>query len=404
MSHTAVLDKRIYLDYASTTPVDKKVLKKMMPFFSVSFGNPSSLYSSGRQSKQAIDKSRKEVASILNTSPTEIVFTGSGTESDNLAILGVARANKKNGNHIIISAIEHKAVIEATQLLKEEGFEITVLPVNKEGLIDVDECIGAITTKTILVSVMYANNEIGTIEPINELSEAIRKKRGLNMFPLFHTDACQAAGYFSLNVRDLGIDLMTLNGSKIYGPKGIGILYKKEGIKIQPIVVGGGQEIGLRAGTENVANIVGFTEALKLVSISKEKESKRLIDLRDYFIKKINDAIPEAVLNGHKIYRLPNNINISIPYIEGESVILMLDELGIEAGTGSACSSYNLKPSHVLFAIGQDTNLIHGSIRFTLGKYTKKSDIDYLMSVFPNIINKLKNMSALTAKKYEQKK
>ena len=399
MLNTVASDKRIYLDYASTTPLDKEVLKKMEGCFFVNYGNPSSLYKSGRTAKNILNKARLDVANIINVNTNEIIFTGSGTESDNLALIGVARANKDRGNHIIISAIEHKAVMESVNLLQKEGFDITILSVDNNGLVSVEECIKKITPKTILISIMYANNEIGTVEPIKELAEAIKKYRGSNHFPLFHTDACQAPGQLSLDVKKLGIDLMTLNGSKIYGPKGVGMLYKKEDIKIDPIIIGGGQENGLRAGTENVAYIVGFAEALKKVVANASKESKRLTELRDYFINSLTQKVPDSIINGHKILRLPNNIHFSIPYIEGESIILLLDSYGIEASTGSACSARDLMPSHVLSAIGQNTDLIHGSIRFTLGKYTSKKDIEYVMSVFPEIIKKLKGMSALTIKK-----
>ncbi len=399
MSKTAVSDKRIYLDYASTTPIDKKVFKKMKSFFFINSGNPASLYKSGRIAKRAIDQARVDIAKILNVIPEEIIFTGSGTESDNLALLGVARANKNNGNHIIISAIEHKAVMESAKLLQSEGFEITILPVDGEGLVDIEDCVKYITPKTILVSVMYANNEIGTVEPIKELADAIKKKRGINHFPLLHTDACQAAGFLSLDVKKLGVDLMTLNGSKIYGPKGVGILYKKHNVKIDPLIVGGGQEMGFRAGTENVPYIVGLAEALKNIVTNQETDSKKLVKIRDYFINRLTREISGIVVNGHKTLRLPNNVHLSIPHIEGESIILLLDSFGIEASTGSACSTRDLKPSHVLIAIGQGTDLIHGSIRFSIGKHTKKDDIDYVMSIFPKVVDKLKQMSALTISK-----
>lgn len=401
MSHSAEsANKTIYLDYAATTPLDPSVLKKMLPYFGAEYGNASSMHSSGRRAAQVIARVRREVAGILGAVPEEIIFTGSGTESDNLAIKGVARANRTHGNHIIISAIEHKAIIESAKQLEKEGFIVSIIPVDTFGMIDIETCLKLITDKTILISVMYANNEIGTIEPIKELVEAIRKWRnenGQSTFPLVHTDACQAAGALSLDVNELGVDLMSLNGSKIYGPKGIGILYKKRAVSISPIIVGGEQEKTLRAGTESLPLIVGFGEALKRADQSRKDESERLIKLRDYFMDNLVNKIPSAIVNGHRAERLPNNIHISIPHIEGESILLMLDKLGIEASTGSACSAYDLKPSHVLMAIGQTAEFAHGSIRFSLGRNTTQSDLDYVLSVFPNITVRLSSISALTA-------
>lgn len=401
MSHSAVsANKTIYLDHAATTPLDPAILKKMLPYFGAEYSNASSMHSSGRRAAQAIARVRREVADVLGASPDEIIFTGSGTESDNLAIKGVARANREHGNHIIISAVEHKAVIESAKQLEKEGFSISVLPVDAVGMIDVKKCLSLFTEKTILVSVMYANNEIGTIEPISEVAEAIkiwRDEHGQRTFPFLHTDACQAAGALSLDVNKLGVDLMSLNGSKIYGPKGVGILFKKKHVRIDPMIVGGEQEWNLRAGTESLPSIVGCGAALKIADDSKEKESKRLVELRDYFIHELVKKIPSAIVNGHRKKRLPNNIHISIPHIEGESILLMLDRHGIEASTGSACSAYDLKPSHVLMAIGQTAEFAHGSIRFSLGRETVQDDLDHVLSIFPNIAVRLSNISALTA-------
>lgn len=401
MSHIAEsAHKTIYLDYAATTPLDPSILEKMLPYFGSEWSNASSMHSSGRRASQVITRVRKEVSEILGAYPEEIIFTGSGTESDNLAIKGVARANQDSGNHIIISAIEHKAVLESARQLEKEGFTVSLLPVDSVGMIDIDACLKLITNKTILVSVMYANNEIGTIQPIKELAAAIRKCRGRsgqNTFPLLHTDACQAAGALSLDINELGIDLMSLNGSKIYGPKGVGVLYKKKTVSIRPIIVGGEQEKNLRAGTECLPLIVGFGEALKQVDIMKQTENPRLTKLRDYFIERLVRYIPHVIINGHRTKRLPNNVHISIPHIEGESILLMLDRLGIEASTGSACSAFDLKPSHVLIAIGQTAEFAHGSIRFSLGRKTTQNDIDYVLSVFPDITHQLSNISALTA-------
>ena len=393
-------NKTIYLDYAATTPLDTQVLEKMLPYFGSQFSNASSMHSSGRHAAQVITKVRREVANILGAYPEEIIFTGSGTESDNLAIKGVARVNRNFGNHIIISAIEHKAVIESAKQLESEGFMVSIIPVDFLGMIDIDACMKLITDRTILISVMYANNEIGTIEPIKELAAAVEKWRGAHgqtTFPLLHTDACQAAGALSLSVKELGVDLMSLNGSKIYGPKGVGILYKKKTVSIRPTIVGGEQEKNLRAGTECLPLIVGFGEALKCADNIRKTENSRMVTLREYFMDMLVRNIPGAIINGHRTERLPNNVHISIPHIEGESILLMLDKLGIEASTGSACSAYDLKPSHVLMAIGQTAEFAHGSIRFSLGRDTTQNDIDYVLSVFPGIASRLSSISALTA-------
>lgn len=405
MSHIAELDntkriRTIYLDNSASTPIDPSVLQKMIPYFGAEYGNASSMHSSGRRAGQTIARVRREVANVLHASPDEIIFTGSGTESDNLAIKGTARGNREQGNHIIISAIEHKAVIESARQLEKEGFVVSILPVDAFGMIDIQTCISLITPKTILVSVMYANNEIGTIEPIKELAQAVedwKLRHKQSVFPLLHTDACQAVGALPIDVEDLGVDLMSLNGSKIYGPKGVGVLYKRRTVTITPLLVGGEQERNLRAGTESLPLIVGFGEALKKADSMKEKESVRLVELRDYFTEELLKKIPGAIVNGHRTERLPNNIHISIPHIEGESILLMLDQLGIEASTGSACSAYDLKPSHVLMAIGQTAEFAHGSIRFSLGRSTTKEDLDYVLSVFPNVTSRLLEMSALTA-------
>ncbi len=389
--------KKVYLDYAATTYIDPLVLRKMNPYLTDKFGNPSSLHAAGREVRSAIEGARIEVARILNVEGKEIIFTGSGTESDNLAIWGIAMAYKDKGRHIIISKIEHPAVMEAAKKLEKQGFEITYLNVDSDGLINLSEFKKSLRKDTILVSIIYANNEIGVIQPIAKIAESIREFRKNNLlnFPFFHTDACQAAGALDLDVKNLGVDLMTLNGSKIYGPKGIGCLYISKNIKLEPMIVGGGQENGLRAGTENAALIVGFSEALKLADKLKNKESGRLKILRDYFIKNVLKAIPRARLNGDLPNRLPNNINISIDSIEGEAMALMLDNYGICASTGSACSSRKLTPSHVLLALGISPELAHGSLRFTLGRKTRKSDLDYVLKVLPLIVEKLRKISAI---------
>lgn len=392
------LDRKIYLDHAATTPVDPKVLEEMFPHFNLIHGNPSSMYATGRQAKKALEDARREVATLINASPEEIIFTGSGTESDNLALLGAARANKDYGDHIIVSAVEHKAVLEAARELVREGFRVSYLKVDADGLIDVGECMSLISDKTILVSVMYANNEIGTIQPIKELARTLMSVKNSNSFPLLHTDACQAAGALSINVAELGVDLMTLNGSKIYGPKGVGILYKRSRVTIAPIILGGEQEMGLRAGTENVPLIVGFSKALQQAELMRGAESARLTELRDYFMEELKKKIPNLIVNGSREYRLPNNVHVSIPNVEGEAILLLLDNSGIEASTGSACSANDLNPSHVLLAIGQTPEFAHGSIRFSLGRETTREQLDYVADVLAQTVERLSSMSALTAK------
>ena len=397
MSPIAESDKTVYLDYAAATPVDPEVLEVMRPYWGARYGNASSMHESGRRAKGAIDGARAAVAEVLGCEPRELIFTGSGTESDNTALLGVARANRAHGNHIVISAVEHKAVLESAQQLKNEGFEVSIAPVDAYGTVNVEEVMRLVTGQTVLVSVMYANNEIGTVEPIQGLSVALRARRAGKAFPLLHTDACQAAGFLPLKVAELGVDLMSLNGSKIYGPRGTGLLYKKNGVTILPLIVGGEQEQHLRAGTESVPLIIGFAAALQKAERLRVAESARLTTLRDYLTRELLKKIPRAVLNGHPTNRLPNNVHISMPYVEGESMLLMLDKHSIEASTGSACSAYDLQPSHVLLAIGQTPELAHGSIRFSLGRHTTKEELDYVLSVFPGIVERLTQLSALTA-------
>ncbi len=381
--------KDIYLDNAATTKIDKNVLDVMMPFLKGKFANPSSMHSKGIEAKNAMDYSRKKVSEILNCNPQEIIFTGSGTESDNLAILGFARANKDKGRHIITTKIEHHAVTDSFEKLKDEGFKVTFISVDEKGILNSDELKEAINDETILVSVIYANNEIGVIQNIGEISE-ICKKRGVAI----HTDACQAANYLDIDVKRLGVDLMTLNGSKLYGPKGVGVLYKKKGIKIEPLLYGGGQEFGLRSSTENVANIVGFSKALEITCDHKKEESERLVYLRDFMIERLL-KIKNTLLNGHATKRLPNNVNISFLGVEGESLLLLLNEDGIYASTGSACSSDSLEPSHVIIALGSPKEIGHSSIRFSLGRHTTKEDIEYVVERVKINVDKLRKISPL---------
>jgi cysteine desulfurase len=394
----------VQFDCAAGAPLAAEVREVMLAHMDAAYGNPSSMCESGRRARKAVEESRASVAEILECLPEEIIFTGSGTESDNMAILGVARACKKQGDHIIVSAIEHPAVLAAAEQARSEGFSVSILPVDTHGRINVEECLKLVTPQTILVSFMYANNEIGTIEPIAELAAGLRKYRSnvarstlaMRGFPLFHTDACQAAGFLPLDVRQLGVDLVSLNGSKIGGPKGVGVLYKKKGIPFQPLAVGGGQELGLRAGTENVPAIAGFAAALRGAQSARVAESVRLSALRDHFISEILVRIPGSVLNGHPHLRLPNNVHVSIPDVEGESLVLLLDSFGIECSTGSACSSHSLLPSHVVLATGVPVERAHGSIRFSLGSSATRSDVDYAVSALVESASRLRAMSSLT--------
>jgi cysteine desulfurase len=386
--------KKVYLDNASATPIDRKVFAKMLPYLKGNFGNASAIHSEGRSAHKALEDARGLAARTIGAKPENIIFTGSGTESDNLAVFGAAQAYGGHGKHIIVSKIEHKAVLEPARELERRGFEVAYLNVDERGIVNLGELKSALREDTILVSVMYANNEVGTIQPISKIAEIIKDHRKEREIPLFHTDACQAAGALSINPNPLGADLMTLNGSKIYGPKGIGCLYISERVKINPLILGGGQEYGMRSGTENIALAVGFAEALALSEKIRKKESKRLIELRDYFIKSIQEKIPDTRLNGHRERRLPNSISISFGGVEGESAVLMLDKDGISAGTGSACSAADLKPSHVFSAMGLPREHARGSVRFTLGRSTAKKDVDYVLRKLPPIIEKMRKISS----------
>lgn len=396
--------RQVYLDHAATTPLDPRVLEAMQPYLSEIYGNPSSFHSAGKEAKDAVDSARASIAKILSVNADEILFTSGGTESDNLAILGVCRANAKcpspsdvqKRGHIVTTTIEHQAVMEAVEhLVKKEGFEVTYVPVDKFGVVDPQAVEKAIRPDTLLVSVMYANNEIGTIEPISDIGNRIQKYRQAagTKFPLFHTDACQAAGALSMNVEKLHVDLMTFNGSKIYGPKGIGALYVKRGIKLQPLAFGGSQEKGIRPGTEFVAGIVGLAHALQIAEEEKVAEAVRLIPLRQKLIDGILASISKTRLNGHSTERLANNVNISIMDIEGEAMILYLDAKGVYVSTGSACTSASLDPSHVILALGLPYEVAHGSVRFSLGRSTTEADIDYVLEVLPSLVEILRKMS-----------
>jgi cysteine desulfurase len=382
--------KKVYLDHAATTPAHPNVVRAMQPYFSEKFGNPSSIHAFGQEARSAVEAAREKAAKLLGATPEEIVFTSGGTESDNFALQGVAFAKENQGKHIIISKIEHHAVTECAEFLKKRGFEIAYLPVDKYGLVDPQEVKKAITDKTILVSIMHANNEIGTIEPVAEIARIVNEK-GI----YFHTDAVQTAGHLPINVKDLGVDLLSLSAHKFYGPKGVGALYVKKGTRLVSFLHGGGQEKGKRASTENVPGIVGLGVACELAQKTLAAEESRLRALRDKLIKGILDKIPETILNGHPSLRLPNNVNVSIKYVEGESILLNLDMQGVAGSTGSACTSGSLEPSHVLLAIGLPHEIAHGSLRLTLGSSTTEEDINYVLEVLPPIVQKLRSMSPL---------
>ncbi len=384
---------QFYFDYAATTPVKKEVLEEMLPFFSINFGNPSSIYNIGRQSRDALDVARDRVSKTLNSKSEEIFFTGGGSESDNWAIKGVAFANKDKGNHIITSKIEHHAVLNTCEYLEKKGFEITYLDVDKYGLVSVDDLKGASRDDTILVSIMYANNEIGTMQPIKELAQIAREKE-----IIFHTDAVQAYGNEIIDVKDLGVDLLSISAHKIYGPKGVGALYIKKGTKIHQLIHGGAQEKKRRAGTENMPGIVGLGKAAEMAYENIEEHIDRLVRLRDRLINGIMTKIPYTKLNGHPTKRLPGNANISFEFIEGESLLLSLDIEGIAASTGSACTSGSLSSSHVLMAIGLTHEMAHGSLRLTIGDFTTEDEIDYVIEKLQPIVDRLRRISPLYEK------
>jgi cysteine desulfurase len=381
----------IYMDYAATTPTDKKVIEAMLPYFGEVCGNPSSLHAFGQEAKAAVEGARKRIASFLGAEPGEIVFTSGGTESDNFAIKGVAYANRKKGDHIITSGIEHHAVLETCRFLEQEGFRVTTLPVDGEGLVDPAAVAGAMTDKTILVSIMHANNEIGTIQFIAEIG-AMARGRGI----AFHTDAVQTFGHLPFTADELNCDLISASAHKLYGPKGVGLLYIRKGTRIAPFIHGGEQENGRRASTLNVPGIVGFGKAVELAEASLAEEAARLTAMRDRFIRGVFDRLDGVRLNGHSTRRLPNNINISLTSVEGEGMILSLDMLGIACSTGSACSSSSVETSHVLTAIGLPKEFSHGSLRFSLGRYTRESDIDTVLETLPQVVGRLRSLSPQT--------
>ena len=382
--------RRIYLDHAATTPTHPEVVRAMLPYFTDGFGNPSSICSYGQEAKGAVEEARTKVAGLIGARTEEIVFTGGGTEADNSALKGVAYASEHRGNHIITTSIEHYAVLEVCKFLEKRGLRITYLPVDKYGLIDPDDVRKAITNKTILISVMHANNEVGTIEPLEEIGK-IAKEGGI----YFHSDAVQTVGHIPVNVDGLNVDLLSISGHKFYGPKGVGALYVRKGTKLVSLMHGGEQEKRRRAGTQNVPAIVGLGKAVELAGQEMDKEAERLAHLRDKLIKDLGEKIDHTRLNGHPGKRLPNNVNVGVDFVEGESMLLNLDLEGICASTGSACSAASLKPSHVLLALGLSPEQAHGSLRFTLGRENSEADVDRVLKVLPGIVTKLRAMSPL---------
>ncbi len=392
------MEKYIYMDNAATTAVKKEVLEVMIPYFSEFYGNASSIYSLGSKSKVAVEKAREQVANAIGADKKEIFFTAGGSEGDNWAIKGVAYKNKAKGNHIITTKIEHHAVLHTCEYLEKNGFEVTYLDVDEDGLISLDDLKNAITDKTILISIMFANNEIGTIQPIKEIGQ-IAKERNI----YFHTDAVQAIGSIKIDVDELNIDLLSLSGHKFYGPKGIGALYIRKGVKLDNLISGGGQERGKRAGTENLASIVGLGKAIELAYENLDENNQKLLAMRDRLIKKVEESIPYTRLNGHRTQRLPGNANFCFRFIEGESLLLSLDMVGVAASSGSACTSGSLDPSHVLLAIGLPHEIAHGSLRLSLGSFNTEDEIDYVVEKLIEIVDRLRKMSPLYDKFMEGK-
>ncbi len=386
--------RNVYLDYSATTPVKEEVLKEMIPYFTEKFGNPSSLYDKGLEAKEAVNHARERLAALINADPKEIYFTAGGTESDNWSLMGVADKLKDKGNHIITTKIEHHAILHTCDFLEKHGYEVTYLDIDKDGRISLKQLENAITDKTILISVMMVNNEIGTVQPIKEIGKIAKAHK-----IIFHTDAVQALGNVPIDVKDMGIDLMSMSSHKIYGPKGEGALFMRKGLRISNFIHGGAQESSKRAGTENLTGIVGFGKAAELARINFDKHVKHCSELRNYLVDRILKEIPDTQLNGTMEGRHPGNANITFKYIEGESILLLLNQFGISVSTGSACSSTSLEPSHVLVALGVPVEMIHGTVRFTVGDFTTKEDIDYVVDNLKTIVEKLRALSPINAEK-----
>ncbi len=390
--------RAVYLDHASTTPTRPEVLEAMLPYFSRHFGNPSSIHGVGQEARKALDEARDTVARVLECRASEVVFTSGGTESDNTALKGVAFALRHTGNHIVTSTIEHHAVLHTCQQLEQQGYEVTYVPVDRDGFVDPDQVARAVTDRTILVSVMCANNEIGTIEPVQEIARLVRERaKGLGRTVVIHTDAVQAAGAVDVSPNTLGVDMLSLSGHKLYGPKGVGVLYIRRSTPFAPLLMGGGQERERRSGTENIPGIVGTAAALRLAVEEMELTTAHTRRLRDQLIAGIQERLPRARLNGHSAQRLPNNVNLSFPGVEGEPILLGLDLEGVCASSGSACSTASLEPSHVLTAIGLNADAARSSLRLTLGRENTEDDVRYVLEVLPDLVQRLASMPSLTS-------
>ncbi len=383
--------KQVYMDHSATTPADPQVYQAIKPYFMASYGNPSTIYSLGREAKEAVEKAREQVASLINAQPGEVYFTGGGTEAANQAIISYMLRNRNRGNHVITSAVEHHAVLDACRFLEKQGFELTVLPVSPEGLVDPDDLRSALKANTLLVSIMHANNEVGTIQPLKELA-AVSRSAGA----VFHTDAVQSVGKIPVNVEDLGVDMLSASSHKIYGPKGAGCLYIRKGTRIKNYLHGGAQERKKRPGTENVPGVVGFGKAAELARQNLLERNETLVYLAERLKDGILNNIPCTRLTGHPVHRIPGHVSVCFEFVEGESILLMLDNLGIMASSGSACTSGSLNPSHVLLAMGLSHEIAHGSLRLTLGKNNTEEDVDYVIEVLPGVIHNLREMSPLT--------
>ena len=386
--------RNVYLDYSATTPVKDEVLQEMLPYFTEKYGNPSSLYDIGLESKEAINRAREQVAALINAKPSEIYFTGCGTEADNWAVFGTAEKLRAKGNHIITTRVEHHAMLHSCAALEKDGFAVTYLDIDKDGLIDLKQLEEAITDKTILISIMLVNNEIGTIEPIKEAAAIARKHQ-----ILFHTDAVQALGNVPIDVKELGVDMLSVSAHKIYGPKGVGALYIRKGVQINNYMHGGAQENRRRAGTENVPGIVGFGKAAEIALRDLDKHIEHSKKLRDHLRERILAEIPDTFVNGTMEHRHPGNLNVTFEYIEGEAILLLLNQLGICVSTGSACSSASLEPSHVLSALGVPVEMIHGTVRFTVGDMTSMEDIDYVADSLKTVVQRLREISSVNSAK-----
>lgn len=386
--------RNVYLDYSATTPVKEEVLQEMIPYFTEKYGNPSSLYDIGLENKEALNRAREQVAALINAKPSEIYFTGCGTEADNWAVFGTAEKLKAKGNHIITTRIEHHAMLHSCAALEKDGFAVTYLDIDKNGMIDLKQLEEAITDKTILISIMLVNNEIGTIEPVKEAAAIARKHQ-----ILFHTDAVQALGNVPIDVKELGVDMLSVSAHKIYGPKGVGALYIRKGVQINNFMHGGAQENRRRAGTENVPGIVGFGKAAEIALRDLNKHIEHSKKLRDHLRERILTEIPDTFVNGTMEHRHPGNLNVTFEYIEGEAILLLLNQLGISVSTGSACSSASLEPSHVLSALGVPVEMIHGTVRFTVGDMTTMEDIDYVADSLKTVVQRLREISSVNSAK-----